>query len=166
VERPILGRKRTDHRGRFTTQGQKILCTYFPDETEVEREKADWSEWAVSRAGYAKAGRERAPETGKLHFHIYFEFPDGELGKWLLNIWPDVHVDIVRSPQKAVRYVLKGGDEWEIQATGLCTGPLESRGQGDDGAARLKVPGDKWRDILYAIENDNLDEIKERFPHE
>jgi hypothetical protein len=165
VCRPMPGKKRTDGKGWTTNQGLRLLCTYFPDADDIPREQEDWSGWTAGRAGYAKAATEVAPETGKVHFHIYLEFPDSEVGKWICNIWPTVHIDQVRNPLKAVAYVLKGGDEWPIAATGLCTGPLEKT-PCPHGGTRGSTADEKWAQILQAIENDDLDTIKFKYPRE
>jgi hypothetical protein len=166
IQRPLPGKRRGDGKGRFTTQGHRVLCTYFPEQDDINREKADWCGWCRPRAGYVKAATETCPETGRIHFHLYLEFPDDEKGKWMLNIWPDVHIDVVRSPAKAVAYVIKDGDVWEVAGTGRCNGPLEApaaQGQKVAGSCHM---ADKWHGILYAIEHDDLDGIKERWPHE
>jgi hypothetical protein len=166
VIRPIPEKRRDDGKGRFARQGRKVLCTYFPDEEQVELEKSDWIDWISSQAGFAKAATENAPQTGKVHFHIYMEFPNQEVGKWLMNIWPEVHIDVVRSPRKAIEYVLKGGNIWDVYGIGLCTGPIETPATVGEKVRHHSSGADKWHEILHAIENDELETIKSKCPHE
>jgi hypothetical protein len=161
--RPVPGKKRPDGKGWVANQSQRLLCTYFPDIEDMDREKQDWNGWAATRAGYARAATEIAPGTGKTHFHVYLEFPDLEVGNWLCNVWPTVHIDSVRSPLKAVGYVLKGHEDWPIGATGLCTGPLE-KVPVPHNETRGATGNDKWAEILHAVEHDELDTIKLRYP--
>jgi hypothetical protein len=164
VVRPIPGKKTKEEKRKNPSQALKLLVTYFPDPDEVARERNDWAGWLATRAGYMRGATEIAPETGAVHFHIYVEFPDNEVGKWLCNLWPTAHLDAVRNPRKAVAYVCKGDDLWPTTDTGLCTGPLEIPIP-ETVPVRSKAD-QRWADILDAVENDDLMRVKIKYPRE
>jgi Putative viral replication protein. len=75
---------------------------------------------------YQCNGRERCPETGRVHYHVYLEFPKpvtmGKLKKLLGTPW--IHIEPRRGSQKqAIDYCRKDGvwEEFGQRKTSRCT---------------------------------------------